>query len=239
MVHTVPFDISDSDWVELPFSLSKHEPKALLTLKSGGDMRMTHQKRRMDFFTKIGVDPSRVSSLRQVHSRRVLKPQREGTIKEGDGMITLDPDLVLSVTVADCLPIFLYDERSGARGLLHSGWKGTGIVSQAVARMRLEWNCRAENLRALLGPCIASTCYQVDETRYRKYREEFGEEAVNTRDGGFYLDMRGANLGLLNRLGVRRISVVQQCTHCHPRLGSYRRDGADGYGLMLAVLGNF
>ena len=32
--------------------------------------------------------------------------------------------LILKISTADCIPIFLYDEILGVYGLLHAGWKG-------------------------------------------------------------------------------------------------------------------
>ena len=239
MVYHIPQQSADKDWVELPFSSGSQGPTAILTLKSCGDMRLSHDSDRSRFFSRMGIEATQVAGVKQVHSRRVLVARRDVRYPKADGLITADPDIVLTITVADCIPIYIFDVRTRVRALLHSGWKGTGIVSAAVAQMNTEFNCHAEDLRSLLGPCIASSCYKVDENRFNAYREEFGDPAVAIRVGGYYIDMRGANLQLLRRIGIDDVSVVEDCTHCHPLLASYRRDGADNYGLMLAVFGNF
>src|SRR5262245_52768271 len=42
-----------------------------------------------------------------------------------DGHGTSTPGLLLTVTVADCIPVYLVDPVAKAIALLHSGWKGT------------------------------------------------------------------------------------------------------------------
>ena len=79
-----------------------------------------------------------VYALEQGENGEPILQSKEGCHPEaldfwrGDGAITTSSKLVPVVTVADCLPIFLYDEKTGCRGVLHSGWKGTGIVVQAL-----------------------------------------------------------------------------------------------------------
>ena len=41
-----------------------------------------------------------------------------------DGIITNQRDLVLSIQVSDCIPIFISDVNSGVIGLIHAGWRG-------------------------------------------------------------------------------------------------------------------
>jgi YfiH family protein len=154
------------------------------------------------------------------------------------------------VTVADCLPVFLYDTGSGAFGLLHSGWRGTGIVLSALALMKERWHTRPEALAAVLGPCIGVCCYQVDGERAAAFEGEFGgggpyplgpvtERRVQAEGNPRrYLNLRAANARLLAAAGVRHIAVCGDCTFTDERLGSYRREGRD-YTRMAALTGYF
>ena len=132
---------------------------------------------------------------RQVHSRRVVPvpegapaagaPYRRGPADfatiEADGLITRLPGVWLAVTVADCLPIWLAERRGGAGGraigLVHSGWKGTGILREAVRRMRDELGVPPEALAVTIGPGIGPCCYAVPEERFAAFRAEFGAAA--------------------------------------------------------------
>lgn len=225
-------------------------PRALLSLKRSGDM--SQLKQREVFLESIGVEPSRAFFLKQIHSRKVIylddnrdafQNRWSGSPPEGDGLVTEDPRAVLCVSVADCLPLFLFDESSGALGLLHSGWKGTGIVEVGVRMMR-ERSAKSvggratDTLKALLGPCIGPCCYRIPRDRYELFEREYGGAAA-TRDKGHYcIDLRAANQVLLHRLGVKNVSATSDCTSCNPLLSSFRRDG-EGFSGMLAVAGYF
>ncbi len=223
-------------------------PRATLSLKTAGDFSLGNLRHREDYLERLGVDRGRVHFLNQVHSRNVhaVGPGEAGPFVIGladlpnaDGLVTRDRNAVLCITIADCLPVFLCDVRSGAFGLLHSGWKGTGIVIEALRIMRRDYDCRGEDMQALLGPCIGPCCYRVPEDRHRLFAERYGPAAALQREDGFYIDLQEANRALLAARGIQRVSVVSECTSCSPRLSSYRRDGQRAYGLMLAVAGYY
>lgn len=206
---------------------------------------------RARFFRSLGLETEQVRSCTQVHSRRVLAVEgRSFDRPEADGMVSRDRDIALSVTVADCLPVFLYDTASGASALLHSGWKGTGIVLNALSLMAERWGTRPEAAAALLGPCIHPCCYQVDEERAALFEAEFGGAAgeypgdalgpVVKRNGNRpALDLQAANARLLVNAGVRNIAYCENCTFMDEHLGSFRREGPADYTRMLAVMGYF
>ncbi|MFP3091307.1 polyphenol oxidase family protein [Treponema sp. TIM-1] len=207
---------------------------------------------REDFCKALDLDPARVYGVTQVHSRLVLALDRHSPQDrpQADGLVSRDRDIWLSVTVADCLPVYLLDTESGAFGILHSGWKGTGIVLTALTLMKERWNTRAEAVAVVLGPGIGSCCYRVDEGRARVFEEEFGGAGgdyplgpvvIRRRRNGSgpadpFLDLRAANARLLAGAGVRNLAVCGDCTVTDERLGSFRREGKD-YTRMIALIG--
>ena len=215
--------------------------RCLISLRRAGDMSLKEQERRRLFLESLGAAPGRALALRQVHSQRVLAAEEigPGDPPEADGLLAADPAAVLTVTVADCLPIFVADRRTGARGLLHSGWKGTGIMSEAVARMAELYGSRPADLAVVIGPGIGSCCYDVPRERLQIFRDRFGTESAVERDGRGYLDLRRANLRLLEQLRIEDVTVVENCTACTPELASFRVLGSGGYVGMMAVMGEF
>ncbi|MCL1991624.1 MAG: polyphenol oxidase family protein [Spirochaetes bacterium] len=192
---------------------------------------------RLGLFEKAGLDPGSVCGLRQIHSQTVLEVSRESPPQESaDGMVCNDRRLALSVTAADCLPVYLYDTESGAFGLVHSGWKGTGIVLQAIKMMGERFGSKPGSIAAVLGPCIDSCCYKVDAGRAAGFEKNFGAGAVRRADGDFYLALKTANIQLLEGAGVKHAALCSNCSFCDPRLGSFRREGAENYTLMAALL---
>jgi hypothetical protein len=177
-----------------------------------------------------------------VHSRRVQlideQTVEDAAALEADGLLTTRPDVVLSVTVADCLPIFLADNRTGAFGIVHSGWKGTGIVREALALMASRFGSRPAEVTAVIGPGIGACCYGVPEERAALFAVEYGPDTILRGERGPpRLDLRAANIRLLRDAGVEEIRVVTDCTSCSEKLGSFRRQGPMDYTLMLAWIG--
>jgi YfiH family protein len=245
----------------------------VLSARSAGDMGFLPRPgvsfrpnpRRETFFRSQGIDPERVYSLFQVHSRDVYSignpasagaPERLSPAapaaptapavfaRQGDGMVSFCRDVFLALTVADCLPVFLLDTETFFFAALHSGWRGTGIVLQALSVMT-QAGTKPEAVAAVLGPCIQGCCYKVDEQRAQDFEKEFGGSAgplgdvVLRRNDGPYISLQAVNARLLAGAGVRHIAVCENCTYTDERLGSFRREGPDAYTRMVAATGPF
>ena len=226
-----------------------------LSLRSAGDQGFDAEGRspaRPGLFASLGIESDRVAARRQTHSRDVLAvdplspPPRFSDAPPGDGLASSDGSVFLSVTVADCLPVYLLDTVSGAFAVLHSGWKGTGIAAEALSLMRERWGTRAASVAAVLGPCIRGCCYEVDAQRASAFDAEFGGPGesplgpvVREFEGRFFIDLQAANARLLAAAGVEHLAVCQDCTFEDERLGSYRREGPGRFTRMVAVVGRF
>ncbi len=235
----------------LPGRLEKQhpaEPDMFLSLlpqgnMSSGNSRSTENRQKL--FSAMGISPRRIYSLRQVHSRKVLisgKQTRRGI--EGDGLVNGNADHILAVSVADCMPIYLFHRGAGRFALLHSGWKGTGIVAEAVKLFHGSFGLALSELTAVLGPSIRSCCYRVDDERAELFQQRWGEGSVKDRTDSFgrrihFIDLVEANIGILDDLGVGDIRVVEECTACGADLGSFRREGPGEFTHMLAMIGFF
>jgi YfiH family protein len=215
-----------------------------ISLNLSGDMGSSAELNnpgRIRLLRSLGIGADRpVYACRQVHSHRVVivtdqSPESVSRV-EADGLITRRRDAVLTVTVADCLPIYLVDRDRGIFSLVHSGWRGTGIAVRALERMGELYGSRPTRVAAVIGPGIGSCCYSVEQRRYLEFRSRYGKNSVRRQGRSFFLDLIAANIGLLTGCGVRDIRVCRQCTACTPRLSSYRREG-EGFGHMLAGIG--
>jgi YfiH family protein len=218
---------------------------------------------RERFFQSLGANPSLVFGCSQSHSQDVAAVDRNTAHRKlrADGLVTNDPEVFLSVLVADCLPVYLLDTEhldweSGSIpfGLVHSGWKGTGIALNALKLMAERWHTRPEAVSAVLGPCIRGCCYRVDAERAAAFESQFGgpggeyplgpvvrrlepeEVAAMPGYGEFTLDLQAANARLLANAGVSNISVCEDCTYTDEQLGSFRREGS-AYIRMAALVG--
>ncbi|MCX7949094.1 MAG: polyphenol oxidase family protein [Treponemataceae bacterium] len=226
----------------------------VLSSRRWGDMRYNpaeESEPRRIFFSHLGIDASRVVGCVQTHSK-VIWPvdfPRWNRYNEGDGLLTQQPDVWLSVTVADCLPVYLTDLEGRWRILLHSGWKGTGIVRHALELLVQVGGVPPSRVVAVLGPCIRSCCYEVDRGRALQFHKDFGAlpgpyplgpvVRQEGEDGPYRLDLQAANAALLATMGVEHIAYCTDCTVMNEHLGSYRREGPNSYTRMVALLGSF
>ena len=83
-----------------------------------------------------------------------------------DGMVTSVPGVLISVHVADCIPILFADPIAHLVGAVHAGWKGTvgNIVERTVSVLQSHGSS-PENLLVAIGPHIGGCCYTVSDER--------------------------------------------------------------------------
>ncbi|MBI9102802.1 MAG: peptidoglycan editing factor PgeF [Spirochaetales bacterium] len=193
---------------------------------------------RENFFNTLNITMDTVSFCKQIHSTTVFDADRVRIRgREGDGLITGRSGSFLSVTAADCMPIYLFDPENGVIGLCHSGWKGTGIALKAMDLMGKIHGSRSEVIHVLLGPSIGACCYEVDQGRANIFSEKWGKSAVLMDKDRFFLDLVRANRNLLQKAGVEHIYSVDECTRCNGDFSSFRREGPDNYTRMTAYMG--
>ncbi|ADN01968.1 polyphenol oxidase family protein [Spirochaeta thermophila] len=201
--------------------------RAAISLAAAGDMGMGIEgtPAREVWCREVGVEG--VRCVRQVHGRRVVDAGEAGV--EADGLVAQEEGVVCGVTVADCVPVWAWRMDGGAWGVAHSGWRGTGIAGELVRRLG------GEGVVAVVGPSIRACCYRVDEERARWFERAWGEGAVVWREEGPYLDLAAVNRRLCREAGAR-VFVVDACTACDTRFGSFRREGTH-FTHMLAIIG--
>jgi len=229
---------------------SARYPRAGITLAAAGPMKAGRDgENRARVFRSLAVAPDSVVALTQIHSRIVHVAESAAPFRglpEGDGILTRNRDLVPSVTVADCMPIWLFDPVTGCFGVLHSGWKGTGIVRAALELAREEWGAVSGNFRVILGPHIRSCCYTVDAERAEFFTRTFGPATVSTDSAllaagnrwPYRLSLAEANKALLAGQGVpaEHVLDVGECTACDNVFGSNRREGPEAFTHMAAFI---
>lgn len=149
-----------------------------------------------------------------------------------DGHATAQPGLLLAVTIADCIPVYVAARDGSAWALLHAGWRGVaaGILERGVGLLASRTGLGTAELAVHLGVGICGDCYEV------------GPDVVRAVEGrtvarATHLDLRDALADRAARLGVREITRSAHCTSCsRDRYFSHR--GSNGRdGRMVAYLG--
>ena len=148
-----------------------------------------------------------------------------------DGHLTTEAGVLLMVTVADCVPVYLVAPGK-AVGILHAGWRGTaaGILERGIAELKTA-GCSPASIVMHLGVAICGDCYEVGSEVMA------GCGAPARGDGPWCLDLRGALAERARRAGLEQITASSWCSaHDRPRFYSHRASGGSD-GRMVAYLG--
>lgn len=197
---------------------------------------------RARFVTELGIPSDSVVAPVLVHGKGVISVTNDPPAGrfEADGLVTGELRLYLSVTAADCLPVFFVDGQERVVGLAHAGWRGLlrGVIAETVIAMGAQGGEPAR-LQVAIGPSIGPCHYEVGISVAQQFQEQLGRDVVARREGGLFLDLRKAAARLLGRAGIApsNIRLSPTCTFCEERLFSHRRDGARGVEAMMAVIG--
>jgi YfiH family protein len=195
----------------------------------------------------LGVPSEALVRMRQVHGAAVfetaagdLPPSRDADWPEADIAISCHPSLALCVRTADCVPVLIADQRTGAVAAVHAGWKGTAAGAVMAAVQALQWRCGTEqaDILAAIGPSIGPCCYEVGPELAPYFSAHPDAARWFSRDERPRLDLWRATRDQLERAGVptRQIYVSALCTADHPNLfHSYRRDGKSAGRLVAAI----
>lgn len=220
-------------------------PVCGLTLKSAGSMRFrwneTNPNREKLQWLSSESTASNTGELVPVqldHTHIVydIKSAEDTRDKIGDGLITTNRNLIPTVTVADCMPLYLYDPVTGVFGIVHSGWKGTGIIVDAIKLAGKNYGARVEDFCIILGPHIRDCCYIVNEERANWFAENFTPDCVRPLEAGvkvdwnigggqlYRLSLEKANLAAIKKAGVpdENIWIHPACTCCFKENGIYK-----------------
>jgi len=219
-----------------------------------GDEDKRVNNNRVIFSSSLGINKDDWVTLNQVHSDKVLVISQDDKGKgssslstvmgEGDAMITNDVGIPVVTFYADCISLFIVDEKNRAIGLAHAGWKGTlqEIGVKTLTAMNIKFGTKPDACTIAIGPGIDQCCYEVGKKIYQMFYDkfDFGEKilkASNLSDR-WMLDLKMANWLQLSKLGVgdENISVSSLCTKCNQHLFYSFRGAGYKTGRMAALL---
>jgi len=193
--------------------------------------------------------------VKQVHGSSVelIDPEPEGEYGEtpaaelrdryagqisADGMVTALPRVLLTIRVADCVPVLLAAEDGRVVAAAHAGWRGVvaGVVERAL-RVMHEAGVNPDRVVAAIGPGISAEHFEVGEEVAAEFVRAGLAAAVQSIAGNKpHVDLQAAVRRQLERAGVTRIDGNDVCTFRDAGdFYSHRREGGRT-GRMAAMI---
>ena len=172
--------------------------------------------------------------LNQTHSDNIVIAEKPGLYNDADSVITNKKNLYLTIRVADCINIFIYDPINKVIANVHSGWRGTvkRITSKTIEKMKEKFNSNPEDLIVCISPSIRKECFEVKEDVKKLFEEEFKEldkdKFITKKDEEhFLIDSVYCVKETIKALGVKEENIEDSmiCTVCESdKYHSYRVD---------------
>jgi hypothetical protein len=192
----------------------------------------------------FGFDLSRLILLDQMQQDQILL-LKDPVITlpsplEYDALVSNFPDTYFGILTADCLPIFVVDQKKRVIAAIHAGRQGTAlhIMIKVLKKMEEEFGCSLRDLLIGMGPSIGPCCYEIDE---RVFHPEWEPFSISKSGRRWMLDLAKINIAQMKEKGIEeeQITRINLCTSCHSDLFfSYRKEGRTGRQLSFIGIVN-
>ncbi len=99
-----------------------------------------------------------------VHGSDVCVVDEEPSkLLQGDALVTNKNGLTLSVTIADCCPVLIYDRSKKAVAAIHAGWRSVvqEIVPKTLVALAQYYETNPKDCEVAIGPAICGQCFEV------------------------------------------------------------------------------
>lgn len=163
----------------------------------------------------LSSNPLTMVFAHQTHSANIGYANSGSTnfFEDTDGLISDQKGVCLCIRTADCTPVIIYDEINEVIGVVHAGWKGTALnISGKLAQMMInEFDCKADRLKAIIGPCISESVYEVGPDVYQAFSDlpiQHKTLFTPVSDDKFMLDLKGTHQQLLQYEGIRSQNII-------------------------------
>ena len=168
---------------------------------------------------KIESKSKKIVLLNQIHSNKFHYINKNSKLKhnkfEGDALITDKRNIPIAVLTADCAPILMYDKNNKMIAAIHAGWKGAykDVVKNTVDFM-IKKGCTANNITAVIAPCISLKNYEVKTAFIKKFIKKDKKTKI------FFKKIKNKNYFNLNAyvayqlksLNINKIEVINKDT---------------------------
>ncbi len=198
--------------------------------RQAGNMREKTNQEKL--FNQLNIPADKILRLHQVHGDTLVtildnasaqKQQNQPALTQADGWIIRPAGWGASVLTADCVPVFLWDEKAGLNAIVHAGWRGVAqFLPQKAARKMKNLGAKGK-LYAYLGPHIQKCCFEVQQDTAC----QFDPQCVIRQNGKLFVDLTKEIIRQLSQAGLdpKDVYAPDWCTCGNKeQFFSYRRD---------------
>lgn len=197
--------------------------KSLNLATSVGDSAKNVIENRKRISTALDIEHDSFFDVWQVHSCKTVtatKPRKIGENHiQADAILTHKNNISILMLFADCVPILFYDPVKEVIAAAHAGWQGTfkKVAAETVMAMKDEFDCKAQDIIAAIGPSICVNHYQVGENVIDAARSAINNcnQVISKNNKGYHVDLQKSNQLILEEAGVKHIEQAGICTMCH------------------------
>ncbi|MCY4413667.1 MAG: polyphenol oxidase family protein [Alphaproteobacteria bacterium] len=171
----------------------------------------------------LGVEEKEIHNIRLIHTDNIHEPTPGANpIPDADAAITDHPNIIVSVTTADCAPILLADPITRTVAAVHAGWKGAmvNIVQKVIKRFE-EKNIPSNRLLAAIGPCIAQKHLPLNKSIFEQFADRDKQSSSFFHD--LHLDLGGYVESQITHAGVKLCDRLNIDTRTNENFFSARR----------------
>lgn len=198
-------------------------------------------KNRQQLAQNIGCDVMDFVCAEQTHSANFYKVTSvdrgrgavtmENAIPNTDALYTYEPGILLTSFSADCVPVLLYNEKSGVIGAVHSGWQGTvkEVTSRLLHQLIVEESNDANAFHVYIGTALSQQKFEVDRDVYEKFKAlGYADEFMyfNPDTNKYHIDNQKTVKKQCELAGIpaNQITIDDTCTFLNEQGFSYRQD---------------
>ncbi len=225
----------------LQYGISKKEHGSLKKFPADINSAGVFRKKEKIFLTEEGIEGVKIYELKQVHGNKVLNSENiaDNATFIADALITDQPGEILTITIADCYPVYIFDPVYKVVAIAHAGWRGItkDILCNVIDYFVLKFSSNPKNILVGVGPGLGKCHFEVKEDVLGYFREY--SDAIEERDGKTFVDLPAILEKKMLERGLKRenIDFSNLCTYCEEDKFFSRRRDKNSDEVMMAYIG--
>lgn len=196
-------------------------------------------KNRTLFFDALGINNQQLVLSKQVHGNKVYVAIAPAIVEGYDAIVTNKKNVFAAVSIADCTPVLIHDEKNNAVAAIHAGRKGTvaKIVTNTLKTMQENYGTKGADCKAYIGACIGYDNFEVGVEVATFFSNQF--KRFDAEKQKWFVDLKNTNKQELLDFGLlpENIEVTDYCTVKNDDLFFSHRKENGKAGRMMAVIG--